>query len=103
MAGCCAGGAGETDFGRGCPVMVKNAERPWSVTWYFAGFPKKSTLNSMKPKALSCLITQRVGHSEVSFSDSASSALLSPSLLFAMADSPSTRWWESATFRNTVL
>ena len=54
------------------------------MSWYLAGFPKKSTLNSMKPSAVSCLTTQSVVHSEVSLIASASSELLRPSLLFPM-------------------
>ena len=68
-----------------------------------AGFPKRSTLNSTNPRAVSCLITQRVVHSELSLMASSSSASLIPSLLFPMAVRAAIRCGEAATFLNAIL
>ena len=87
----------------GCPVIIDRADRPCSVSWYLAGFPKKSTLNSTKPREVSCLITQRVGHSDPSLKTSAISELAIPSVLFAMAAMADTRWGDTATFFRTLL
>jgi len=84
-------------------VIVERLARPASVSWYLAGFPKKSTLNSMNPRAVSCLITQRVVHSELSLIASSSSALLSPSLLFPMAVRAAVRCGDATTFLNILL
>ena len=90
-------------MGSGCPVIVERAARPWSVIWYLAGFPKKSTLYSTKPNDVNCLITHRVVHSEPSLRASASSESAIPSLLFAMADMAAIRWGDAATLRSNPL
>jgi hypothetical protein len=97
-----AGGL-EGGFTSGLPVIAESAVRPRSVSSYLLGLPKKSTLNSMKPRDVSCLITQSVVHSELLLMASSNSALLSPSLLFAKADRAPTRWGEAATFLSTDL
>ena len=57
----------------------------------------------MKPSDVSCLITQRVVHSEPPLIASASSALLIPSLLFPMVAIAAKRCGDDATFLITVL
>ena len=84
-------------------MIIARALLPASVNWYRAGFPKKSTLNSMNPRDVSCLITQRVVHSELSLIASTSSASLIPSLLFPMAVRAAIRCGEAATFLKTIL
>lgn len=88
------------DAESGIPVIFKNAVRPSSVRRYFAGFPKKSTLNSTKPKAVSCLTVQSVFHSELHLIASSSSALLIPSSLLARAAIAAFMCGEVATFSN---
>ena len=84
-------------------MIIARALLPASVSWYLAGFPKKSTLNSMNPRDVNCLIIQRVVHSEVSLIASSSSASLIPSLLFPMAARAVTRCGEAANFLRTFL
>lgn len=84
-------------------MIAARALLPASVSWYLAGFPKRSTLNSMNPRAVSCLITQRVVHSELSLIMSSSSASLIPSLLFPRAVRAAIRCGDAATFFRTTL
>lgn len=84
-------------------MIAARALLPASVSWYLAGFPKRSTLNSMNPRAVSCLITQRVVHSELSLIMSSSSASLIPSLLFPRAVRAAIRCGDAATFLRTTL
>jgi len=99
-----AGGVGVGGFwGIGFPVMTGSACCPCPVNWYLAGFPKKSTLYSIKPSDVSCLTTQRVVHSEVSFIASLISESLMPSLLFPSAVIAAIKCGEEATAFRTRL
>ena len=98
-----AGTTGDMGLGLGCPVIAVRAARPWSVSWYFAGLPKKSTLNSTNPNDVNCLTTQSVVHSALSLIASFNSALLSPSLFFARVVMAAMMCGDAATLLKTAL